>query len=126
MSAPASPEHVLAIPDQLPVEPPLAPNPPELDNDYLDAVDYDDEEEPYEDLDDEEEDPKMDLDEEEEEEDPEIDVDNKEEEPLPASPPPLSPLRTPPPVSESSYDSNIPVTTPCMHVSSALFDDDLW
>ncbi|GKF04828.1 hypothetical protein Tco_0035496, partial [Tanacetum coccineum] len=72
--------------------------------------------EPYEDLDDEEEDPekdpKMDLDEEEEEEDPEMDVDNKEEEePLPASPPPLSPLRTPPHVSESSSDYNIPVTT---------------
>ncbi|GJT81772.1 hypothetical protein Tco_1056114 [Tanacetum coccineum] len=72
------------------------------------------EEEPYEDLDDEEEDPeedpKMDLD--EEEEDPKMDIDDEEEEePLPASPPPLSPLRTPPPVSESSSDSDIPVTT---------------
>ncbi|GJS95291.1 reverse transcriptase domain-containing protein [Tanacetum coccineum] len=70
--------------------------------------------EPYEDLDDKEEDseedPEMDLD--EEEEDLEIDVDDKEEEePLLASPPPLSPLRTPPPVSESSFDSDIPVTT---------------
>ncbi|GJZ47938.1 hypothetical protein Tco_0601770 [Tanacetum coccineum] len=70
--------------------------------------------EPYEDLDDKEEDseedPEMDLD--EEEEDLEIDVDDKEEEePLPASPPPLSPLRTPPPVSESSFDSDIPITT---------------
>ncbi|GKB78880.1 hypothetical protein Tco_0945775 [Tanacetum coccineum] len=88
MSVPASPEHVPAIPDQLPVEPLLAPNPPALDNDYLDAVDYDDEEEPYEDLDDKEEDPeenpKMDLD--KEEEDPKMDVDDKEEEePLPAS-----------------------------------------
>ncbi|GJW63644.1 hypothetical protein Tco_0115528 [Tanacetum coccineum] len=40
----------------------------------------------------------MDLD--EEEEDHEMDVDDEEEEPLPASPPPLSPLRTPPPVSD--------------------------
>ncbi|GJY02851.1 hypothetical protein Tco_0361003 [Tanacetum coccineum] len=68
------------------------------------------EHEPYEDLDDKEEDseedPEMDLD--EEEEDLEIDVDDKEEEePLLASPPPLSPLRTPPPVSESSFDSDI-------------------
>ncbi|GJU14002.1 hypothetical protein Tco_1136398 [Tanacetum coccineum] len=103
MYVPASPEHVPAIPDQLPVEPPLAPNPPELDNDYLDAVDYDEEEDPEEDL-------EMDLD--EEEEDPKMDVDDEEEEePLPASPPPLSPLRTPPPVSESSSDSDIPVTT---------------
>ncbi|GJZ56340.1 hypothetical protein Tco_0611533 [Tanacetum coccineum] len=114
MSVPASPEHVLAIPDQLPVEPLLAPNPPELDNDYLDAVDYDDKEEPYEDLDDEEEDPKenpkMDLD--EEEEDPEMDINDKEgEEPLLASPPPLSPLRTPPPVSKSSTNYDITVTT---------------
>ncbi|GJR77207.1 putative reverse transcriptase domain-containing protein [Tanacetum coccineum] len=65
---------------------------PEHDNDYLDAVDYDDEKEPYEDLDDEEEDleedPEMDLD--EEEEDLEMDVDDEEgDEPLPASPPPL-------------------------------------
>nr|GFC87796.1 S-adenosyl-L-methionine-dependent methyltransferase [Tanacetum cinerariifolium] len=57
MFVPASPEHVPAIPDQLPVEPPLAPNPPKLNNDYLDVIDYDDEEEPYEDLDEEEEDP---------------------------------------------------------------------
>nr|GEY59718.1 S-adenosyl-L-methionine-dependent methyltransferase [Tanacetum cinerariifolium] len=89
MSVLASPEHVLAIPNQLPVEPLLAPNPPELGNDYLDAVDYDDEEEPSEDLDDEEEDPKenleMDLD--KEEEDLEMDVDDgeEEEEQLPAS-----------------------------------------
>ncbi|GKG49050.1 hypothetical protein Tco_0513197 [Tanacetum coccineum] len=80
MYVPASLEHVPAIPIQLPVEPPLAPNPLELDNDYLDAVDYDDEEEPYEDLDNEEEDPeedpKMDLDEEEEE--PELDIDDEE------------------------------------------------
>ncbi|GJX34913.1 putative reverse transcriptase domain-containing protein [Tanacetum coccineum] len=109
MSVPASPEHVPAIPDQLLVEPPLAPNPPELNNDYLDVVDYDDEEERYEDLDEEEEDPEMDLD--EEEEDPEIIDDKEEEEPLLASPPPLSPLRTPPSVSESSFDSDIPVTT---------------
>ncbi|GJU20342.1 hypothetical protein Tco_1153684 [Tanacetum coccineum] len=102
------------IENQLPVEPLLAPNPPELDNDYLDVVDYDDKEEPYEDIDDKEEDleenPEMDLD--EEEEDPEIDVDDEEEEePLFASPPPLSPLQTPPPVSESSSDSDIPITT---------------
>ncbi|GJU37399.1 hypothetical protein Tco_1185753 [Tanacetum coccineum] len=114
MFVPASPEHVPAIPDQLPVEPLLAPNPPELDNDYLDTIDYDDEEEPYEDLDDEEEDPEenpeMDLD--KEEEDPEIDIDDEEEEePLSASPPPLSLLRTPPPMSKSSSDSDIPVTT---------------
>ncbi|GJW96472.1 hypothetical protein Tco_0178280 [Tanacetum coccineum] len=96
MSVPTSPEHVPAIPDQLPVEPLLAPNPPELDNVYLDVFDYDNEEEPYEDLDDDEEDPK---------ENP------KMEEPLPASPPPLSPLRTPPLVSKSSSDSDIPVTT---------------
>ncbi|GKD31016.1 hypothetical protein Tco_1241794 [Tanacetum coccineum] len=103
MSVPASPEHVPAIPDQLPVEPPLAPNPPKLDNDYLDVIDYDDEEEPYLDLDDEEEDP---------EKGPEMDVDNEEEEePLPASPLLLSPLRTPPLVSESSSDSDIPITT---------------
>nr|GEU90052.1 hypothetical protein [Tanacetum cinerariifolium] len=44
MSVPASPEHVPAIPDQLPVEPPLAPNPPKLDNDYLDVINYDEEE----------------------------------------------------------------------------------
>nr|GEW21662.1 hypothetical protein [Tanacetum cinerariifolium] len=99
MSLPASPEHVLAIPDQLPVELTLATNPPEHDNDYLNAVDYDDEEEPYEVLDDEEEDPKedpeMDLD--KEEEDPEMDVDDKDKDvPLFASPPPLSSLRTPP------------------------------
>ncbi|GKD16647.1 hypothetical protein Tco_1205805, partial [Tanacetum coccineum] len=82
VSVHASPEHVPAIPDQLPIEPPLASNPPELDNDYLDAVDYD-----------EEEDPEMDLD--EKEKDPDMDVDNKEEEePLLVSPPPLSPLRT--------------------------------
>ncbi|GKE15749.1 hypothetical protein Tco_1423326 [Tanacetum coccineum] len=114
MSIPASPKHVPAIPDQLPVEPPFAPNPTELNNDYLDVIDYDDEEEPYEDLDEEEEDleedPEIDLD--EEEEDPEIDVDDEEEEELfPASSPPLSPLQTPPPVSESSSDSDIPVTT---------------
>ncbi|GJW79269.1 putative reverse transcriptase domain-containing protein [Tanacetum coccineum] len=114
MSVPASPEHVPAIPDHLPVEPPLAPNPPELDNNYLDVVDYDDEEEPYEDLDEEdedlEEDPEMDLD--EKEKDPEMDIDDdEEEEPLPASPPPLSPLRTPPPVLESSSNYDIPVTT---------------
>ncbi|GJS04099.1 hypothetical protein Tco_0320607 [Tanacetum coccineum] len=114
MSVPASLEHVPAIPNQLPVEPLLAPNPLELDNDYLDAVDYDDEMEPYEDLDDEEEDPEnnpeMYVD--EEEEDPKMDVDDgEEEEPLPASPPPLSPLRTPPPVSKSSPDFDIPVTT---------------
>ncbi|GKB61746.1 hypothetical protein Tco_0917932 [Tanacetum coccineum] len=106
------------------VEPPLAPNPLKIDNDYLDAVDYDDEEEPYEDLEDEEEDPeedpKIDLDEEEEdpkmdlddeEDDPKMDIYDEKEEPLPASPPPLSPLRTPPIVSESSSDSDIPVTT---------------
>ncbi|GJU83316.1 hypothetical protein Tco_1285681 [Tanacetum coccineum] len=95
-------------------EPPLAPNPPELDNDYLDAVDYDDEEEPYKYLDEEEEDPKEDpkMDLNEEEEDPGIDVDDEEEEePLPVSPPPLSPLRTPPPVLESSSDYDILVTT---------------
>nr|GEY07950.1 hypothetical protein [Tanacetum cinerariifolium] len=67
---------------------------------------------PFEDLDDEEEDPeenpKIDLD----EEDLEMDVDNKEEEEqLPASPLPLSPLRTPPPVLESSSDYDILVTT---------------
>ncbi|GJX21693.1 hypothetical protein Tco_0226138 [Tanacetum coccineum] len=113
MSVPASPEHVLAIPDQLPVEPPLAPNPPELDNNYLDVVDYDDEEEPYEDLDEEEEDPEEDLeiDLDEEEEVLEMDIDNEEEEPLPASPPPLSPLRTTPHVSEYSSDSDILITT---------------
>ncbi|GKB13637.1 hypothetical protein Tco_0847560 [Tanacetum coccineum] len=113
MSIPAYPKHVPAIPDQLPVEPLLTPNPHELDNDYLDVVDSDAEEEPYEDLDDEEEDPEENLDRDldEEEEDPEIDVDDKEEEePLPASPPPLSPLRTPPHVSESSSDFDIPVT----------------
>ncbi|GKB13638.1 hypothetical protein Tco_0847561 [Tanacetum coccineum] len=114
MSVLASPEHVLAIPDQLPVEPLLAPNPPELDNDYLDAVDYDDKEEPYEDLDDEKEDleenPEMDLD--EEEKDPEMDINDKEEgEPLPASPPLLSLLRTSPLMSESSFDFDIHVTT---------------
>ncbi|GJY82459.1 hypothetical protein Tco_0495835, partial [Tanacetum coccineum] len=70
--------------------------------------------EPYEDLDDKEEDlkedPEMDLD--EEEEDPKMDVDDEEEEePLPASPPPLSPLRTPPPVSESSSGYDISFTT---------------
>ncbi|GKC45047.1 hypothetical protein Tco_1062769 [Tanacetum coccineum] len=86
MSVPASLKHVPAIPDQLPVEPPLAPNPPELNNDYLDVFDYDDEEDPEMDLDEEEEDPKMDLD--KEEEDPKIDVDNEEEEELlPTSPP---------------------------------------
>nr|GEV76708.1 hypothetical protein [Tanacetum cinerariifolium] len=78
----ASPEHVPAIPDQLPVEPPLAPNSTKLDNDYLYAIDYDNDKEPYEDLDDDEEDPKedpkMDLD--EEEEDPEMDIDDEEEE----------------------------------------------
>nr|GEV42882.1 hypothetical protein [Tanacetum cinerariifolium] len=85
MSVPASPEHVPDIPDQLPVELPLAINLLEVDNDYLDAIDYDDEDEPYEDLDDQEEDPeedpKMDLD--EEERDPKKDVnDEEEEEPL--------------------------------------------
>nr|GEU82920.1 retrovirus-related Pol polyprotein from transposon TNT 1-94 [Tanacetum cinerariifolium] len=106
---PVSPEHVPAIPDQLLVEPPLEPNPLELKSDCLD-----DEEESYEDLDtekeDSEEDPEMDLD--EEEEDPKMDVDDEEEEePLPVSPPPLSSLRTPPPVLESSFDSDNPVTT---------------
>ncbi|GJZ31602.1 putative reverse transcriptase domain-containing protein [Tanacetum coccineum] len=96
------------------LEPLLAPNPHELDNNYLDAVNYDDEEEPYEDLDDEEEDleenPEMDLD--KEEVDLEMDIDDEEEEePLPASPPPLSLLRTPPLVPESSSDFDIPVTT---------------
>ncbi|GJV31942.1 hypothetical protein Tco_1392342 [Tanacetum coccineum] len=78
MSVPASPEHVSAIPDQLSVEPPLAPNPPKLDNDYLDAIDYDEEEDPKED-------PKMDLD--KEEEDPKMGVDDEEEchTPLPGS-----------------------------------------
>nr|GFA35325.1 S-adenosyl-L-methionine-dependent methyltransferase [Tanacetum cinerariifolium] len=114
MFVPASPEHVPAIPDQLLVEPPLAPNPPELNNDYLDVIDYDDEDEPYEDLDEEEEDPEEDLemDLDKEEEDPKIDIDNEEEEePLLASPPLLSPLRTPPHMSESSFDYDIPVTT---------------
>nr|GEY47895.1 reverse transcriptase domain-containing protein [Tanacetum cinerariifolium] len=114
MFVPVSLDHVPVIPDQLPVEPPLTPNPPELDNNNFDFVDYDDEEEPYEDLDEEEEDPKEDpeIDLDEEEEDPEMDIDDKEEEePLPASPPPLSPLRTPPPVSESSFDYDVPVTT---------------
>ncbi|GJV28605.1 hypothetical protein Tco_1385053 [Tanacetum coccineum] len=125
MSVPASPEHVPAIPDQLSVEPPLAPNPPELDNDYLDAFDYDDEEEPYEDLDNEEEDPEEDpeMDLHEEEDDLEMDVDDEEEEePLPASPPPLSLLRTPPPVSESSFDFDIPVTTTTTVVVSARYE----
>nr|GEV48772.1 hypothetical protein [Tanacetum cinerariifolium] len=76
----------------LPVEPPLAPNFPKLDNNYLDVVDYDEEDNPKEDLkmelDEEEEDPEIDLDEEEEdlemeldeeEEDPEIDLDEEEE-----------------------------------------------
>nr|GEW53706.1 reverse transcriptase domain-containing protein [Tanacetum cinerariifolium] len=116
MYVPISPEHIPAIPNQLPVEPLLAPNPLELDNDYLDVIDYDDREEPYEDLDDEdeeedpEENPKMDL--EKKEKDPEINIDDEEEEePLPASPPPLSPLRTPPLVSISSSDFDFPVTT---------------
>nr|GEV21097.1 hypothetical protein [Tanacetum cinerariifolium] len=61
------------------------------------------------DLDEKEEDLKMDLD--EEEEDPEIDLDDEEEELLPASSPPLSPLRTPPHMSESSFDYDILVTT---------------
>ncbi|GJX31786.1 hypothetical protein Tco_0241641 [Tanacetum coccineum] len=61
---------------------------------------YADEEEPVLDLDNEEEDPEEDpeMDLHEEEDDLEMDVDDEEEEePLPASPPPLSPLRTPPP-----------------------------
>ncbi|GJW80412.1 reverse transcriptase domain-containing protein [Tanacetum coccineum] len=77
-------------------------------------MNLDDEEDPKEDpkmeLDEKEEDPEMDLD--EEEEDPEMDIDDEEEdEPLPTSPPPLSLLRTPPPVSESSSDYDIPVIT---------------
>nr|GEW77606.1 hypothetical protein [Tanacetum cinerariifolium] len=48
----------------------------------------------------------------EEKKDLEIDIDdNEEEELLFASPPPLSPIRTPPPESESSFDYDIPVTT---------------
>nr|GEX35416.1 reverse transcriptase domain-containing protein [Tanacetum cinerariifolium] len=84
MSVPASPKHDPTILDLLPVETLLAPNPPKLNNDYLDA----------------EENPKIDVDDEDE-----------EEEQLPASPPPLSSLRTPPLVSESSSDSDILVTT---------------
>ncbi|GKF14591.1 hypothetical protein Tco_0056053 [Tanacetum coccineum] len=120
MSVPASLEHVPAIPNQLPVEPLLAPNPPELDNDYLDVVDFDDEEEPYEDLDDEEEDPeenpKMDLD--EEKEDPKMNVDDEEEEePLPASPPPL-PFKGP----LSTYEVGEPSFVASASVFSARYE----
>ncbi|GJR31453.1 hypothetical protein Tco_1107685 [Tanacetum coccineum] len=120
MLVPDSLEHVPAIPNQLPVEPLLAPNPPELDNDYLDVVDFDDEEEPYEDLDDEEEDlkenPEMDLD--EEKEDPEMDIDDEEEEdPLPASPPPL-PFKGP----LSTYEVGEPSSVASASVFSARYE----
>nr|GEZ09338.1 hypothetical protein [Tanacetum cinerariifolium] len=78
-------------------EPPLAPNPPKLKNYYLDALDYDDEEELYENLDEDEEDPKKDLemDIDEEEEDPEMNInDEQEEKPVPASSPFKGPLST--------------------------------
>ncbi|GJY91629.1 putative reverse transcriptase domain-containing protein [Tanacetum coccineum] len=98
----------------LPVEHLLHQTLPELNNRLLEDLEVDpkidlnkEKEDPEMDLNEKEEDPKMDLD--EEEENPKMDVDDEEEEePLPASPPPLSPLKTPPPLAEFSSDSDIP------------------
>lgn len=70
MSVPPSPDHLLAMPEYLPILP--GPNDP-----YLEAIDYDNEEEPYEDLvddneEDSDEDPEMDMD---------INIDDYEEDP---------------------------------------------
>jgi hypothetical protein len=92
MSAPPSPGHLPEMPVYLPILP--EPNDP-----YLDAIDYDDEEEPYEDLvDDYEEDPEMDIDIE--------DIDDIEEVEEQIVVPHLSPLTSPPPVSPISSESN--------------------
>lgn len=90
MSVPPSPDHLHAMPAHLPFLP--GPNDP-----YLEALDYNDKEEPYEDLvDDDEEDP---------DEDPELDIDIEEvEEPIVVRP--LSPLTSPPPISPNSSEPN--------------------
>lgn len=90
MSVPPSPDHLPAMPAHLPFLP--GPNDP-----YLEALDYDDEEEPYEDLADEYE--------EDSDDDPEMDIDIEEvEEPMVVRP--LSPLTSPPPISPNSSESN--------------------
>ena len=109
MSAPPSPDHLPAMPEYLPILP--EPNDP-----YFEAIDYDDEEEPYEDLDNEidsDEDPEMDMDIniDDYEEDPEMDVDIEgiddiEEAEEQIVVPHLSPLTSPPPVSPISSESN--------------------
>ena len=90
MYVPPSPDHLPAMPAHLPFLP--GPNDP-----YFEALDYNDEEEPYEDLvDDYEEDP---------DEDPEMDIDIEEvEEPMVVRP--LSPLTSPPPISPNSSEPN--------------------
>jgi hypothetical protein len=111
MSAPPSPDHLPEMPEYLPILP--EPNDP-----YLDAIDYDDEEEPYEDLvddneEDSDEDPEMDLDIniDDYEEDPEMDIDiegiddiEEVEEQMMVQQ--LPPLTSPPPISPSSSESN--------------------
>ena len=107
MSAPPSPDHLPAMPEYLPI----LPGP---DDPYIEAIDYDDEEEPYEDLDNEidsDEDPEMDMDIniDDYEEDPKMDVDiegNDEEAEKLLVVPHLSPLTSPPPVSPISSESN--------------------
>jgi hypothetical protein len=111
MSAPPSPDHLPEMPEYLPILP--GPNDP-----YLEALDLDDEEEPYEDLvndneEDSDEDPEMDLDIniDDYEEDPEMDIDiegiddiEEEEEQIVVQQ--LPPLTSPPPISPSSSESN--------------------
>ena len=97
MSVPPSPDHLPAMPAHLPFLP--GPNDP-----YLEALDYDDEEEPYEDLADEYE--------EDSDDDPEMDIDIEEvEEPMVVRP--LSPLTSPPPISPNSSESNHITPTQC-------------
>ena len=92
MSVPPSPDHLPAMPAHLPILP--GPNDP-----YFEALDYDDEEEPYEDLvDDDDEDPEMDIDIE--------GIDDIEEVEEPMVVRPLSPLTSPPPISPNPSESN--------------------
>ena len=104
MSAPPSPDQLPAMPEYLPILP---------DDPYFEAIDYDDEEEPYEDLVNEvdsDEDPEMDwdinIDDYEEDPEMDIDIDGIEEAEEQIVVPHLSPLTSPPPISETSSDSN--------------------
>ena len=134
MSVPPSPDHNPVIPDQAipaqheqaPQAPIQAQNPPDQDDDYLDAVDFgdDEDEDPYEDLVDEEEnDPDNDPEEDENmihDDDDDMDMisdsDEEEEDPLQAdvihvvSPPPLSPVSPLTPANSEVHVTVTPIT----------------